>query len=186
MRIRRFALATACIASCVLAGTAVAQSGWPRDVPPPAHGDYDFGGAPSPELARTIGLVCTALPVGAGAVTWAVQGETSVTSWVLIYFGSVEGPAIGYHYAGFHTAAARGASLRGGIALATLIIALDRKTDGDREAVLAAGAAVNTGLALYDVFRLPDRMSTVHYGARLQAGPALCAGRVVPAVHLRF
>ena len=182
---RRFvSLALACALAC--ARPAAAQSGWPRDIPPPASGTYAYGGSPSPELARTLGLICTVLPVGAGTVTWAVQGETSVTSWALIYLGSVEGPAIGERYAGFHSAAVQGEQLRGGIALATLLIAFDRRTDADREAVLAVGAALDTGLALYDVLRLPDRMSTVHYGVRLRLAPAVVGDRVVPALACRF
>ncbi|MFN8588785.1 MAG: hypothetical protein U0704_13410 [Candidatus Eisenbacteria bacterium] len=170
-----------------LAPSAGAQLGTPRQLPPPASGSFDsYGSAPDPDLAHTIALVATVLPVGAGAVTWAVQGESSVTSWLLTYFGSVEGPALGYHYAGFHRAAAEGESLRGSIALLSVLLAFDRKTDADREAVLIAGAAATTGLALYDVARLPDRMSTVHYGVRVRVAPALVGGRVVPAVAFRF
>lgn len=165
---------------------ASAQAGWPRSTPPPSSSSYDYGTAASPELARTIALVGTTIPIGAGAVTWAVQGKTSATSWVLIYFGSVEGPALGYHYAGFHRAAREGESLRSLIALGTLLVAVDRDTDRGFEAVMLGGAVLNTGLAMYDVVRLPDRMRSSQLGARLEWHPALVAGRVVPAATLRF
>ena len=96
-RFRHTALALACVA--LLPANASAQFGWPRSTPPPASSSSDYGTPASPELARTIALVGTVIPIGAGAVTWAVQGKTSATSWVLMYFGSVEGPALGYHYA---------------------------------------------------------------------------------------
>lgn len=166
--------------------TSFAQTGWPRSTPPPASSSYDYGTPASPELARTIALVGTAIPIGAGAVTWAVQGKTSATSWVLIYFGSVEGPALGYHYAGFHRAAREGESLRSLIALGTLLVAVDRDTDRGFEAVMLGGAVLNTGLAMYDVIRLPDRMGASQSGARLELHPALVAGRIVPAATLRF
>ncbi len=169
----------------LLPSAARAQSEWPRSSPPPPF-SREYGDASSPDLARTIAVVCTAVPIGAGAVTWAVQGETSVTSWVLLYFGTVEGPALGYHYAGFHRAAREGEALRSLVALSTLLVAVDRDTDEGFEAVMLGGAVLNAGLAAYEVARLPDRMGTSVSGARLEFRPALVAGRVVPAATLRF
>lgn len=183
-RFRHTALALAVVA--LLPASASAQFGWPRSTPPPASSSHDYGTGASPELARTIALVGTTIPIGAGAVTWAVQGKTSATSWVLMYFGSVEGPALGYHYAGFHRAAREGESLRSLIALGTLLVAVDRDTDRGFEAVMLGGAVLNTGLAMYDVVRLPDRMRSSQSGARLELHPALVAGRLVPAATLRF
>lgn len=180
-----------------LVSPAAAQAPWPRpgkpQTPhpgnPPAYPtaqlDRDQDTGADPETARNIALLGTLLPVGAGAVTWAVQGDPSVTSWVLIYFGSVEGPALGYRYAGLHRAAAEGEALRGGLSLCALLLTIDRKSDGERDAVLAVGSALITGLAIYDSGRLPDRIHR-RFGARLDAHPALLAGRVVPAVTVKF
>ncbi|MBI5167905.1 MAG: hypothetical protein HZA61_00310 [Candidatus Eisenbacteria bacterium] len=179
-------LSAALVCLTLWPAVARAQYGWPRSAPPPAPSSREYGEPASPELARTIALVCTALPIGAGAVTWAVQGETSVTSWVLLYFGTVEGPALGYHYAGFHRAAREGEALRSLVALSTLLVAADRDTDEGFEAVMLGGAVLTSGLAAYEVVRLPDRMRSSQSGARLEIHPALVAGRLVPAATLRF
>ena len=178
---------SAVLLSLALVPTAArAQSGWPGSPPPPSPSFREYSDGASPDLAQTIAAVCTAVPIGAGAVTWAVQGKSSATSWILLYFGSVEGPALGYHYAGFHRAAREGERLRGLIAACTLLIAVDRDTDEGFEAVMLGGAVLNAGLATYEVVRLPERMGSSESGARLELHPALVAGRIVPAATLRF
>lgn len=176
---------------------ASAQAPWPRpgkpSTPPPgnppayprAELDRDQDTGADPETARNIAVLGTLIPVGAGAVTWMVQGDPSITSWVLIYFGSVEGPALGYRYAGLQRAAAEGEALRGGLSLCALLLTIDRKTDEDRDAVLGVGSALITGLAIYDCSRLPERIHR-RFGARMDLHPALVAGRVVPAVTVKF
>jgi hypothetical protein len=175
------------VAMLAMASPAAAQWWNPRGTPPRSSGSYDGpSSGTEPERARVIALLSTIVPVGAGSLTWAVQGDVSVTSWVLIYFGSVEGPAIGYRFANMNRSAAEGEALRGIISLATLAIGLDRKAEGDRIAVLAAGSALVTGLAIYDSNRLPDRASRVRYGTRVDLHPALIGAQVVPAVTVHF
>lgn len=136
------------------------------------------------DLAFNLSMFGTAIPVTAGGVAWAVRGHATVTSVVLVGFGAIVGPSLGYDYVGLHRTASAQQSLRGSVALCTLLLALDQGDAVASDRVLVAGAALDTGLALYDVSILPECIRKMTSGANLEFKPRRIGMSIGPSLAL--
>ena len=113
--------------------------------------------------ALRTGILATAIPVVAGAALVATSADDGPPI-ILAEIGLVFGPTMGYQAAGMGGRGWRGAGLRAGLAIASLVGAVavcwDCNEDQERTAwmVLIGGNMLVATSAIYDLARLPHNI----------------------------
>jgi hypothetical protein len=152
---------------------------------------------PAERKAFRLSLWGTAIPVAAGAAIWAVQGPQTANAAsshdrtgpaALIAGGLIFGPTFGYTSAGLSGRGWRGAGLRIGLTLLSVVPAVWICGDcskGDTEydlalLTMATGAGLSLASAVYDISRVKHnvrRRSETRPGPGLSFAPVYVPGQ---------